>query len=79
MDMTLPISMPTLIFLLSGLIYSLLVSWLAFRRSGELWMLFLPHWIDARSGIPRRLRRHGFAAFGLLFVATIVFYVEINR
>ena len=37
-------------------------------------MLFLPQWLDASSGVSRRLRRHGQVAFGLLFVATILFF-----
>ena len=60
--------------LLIGLIYSLVVSVLAWRETGKLWMLFLPQWIDASSGVSRRLRLHGQAAFGLLFAATILFF-----
>ena len=63
-----------LLLLLLGLVYSLLMSVLAWRETGKLWMLFLPQWLDASSGVSRRLRRHGQVAFGLLFVATILFF-----
>ncbi len=66
----------TLALLLSGFIYNLAVSWLASRESGQRWMLFLPHWIDRRSGVSPRLRRHGLTAFSLLFAATILFFYE---
>lgn len=52
-----------------------MVSWLAYRESGQAWMLFLPQWIDASSGVSRPLRLHGMAAFALLFVAMIMFFV----
>ena len=63
-----------LLLLLVGLVYSLVVSVLAWRESGKFWMLFLPQWIDASSGVSRRLRLHGQVAFGLLFVATILYF-----
>ncbi len=63
-----------LLLLLLGLVYSLLMSVLAWRETGKLWMLFLPQWLDASSGVSRRLRRHGQVAFSLLFVATILFF-----
>jgi len=57
-----------------GFGYSLGVSCLAYRETGKIWMLFLPQWIDSTSGVSRTLRRHGMAAFALLFVATIMFF-----
>ncbi len=39
-------------------------------------MLYLPQWIDTSSGVTRRLRIHGMAAFALLFVAMIIFFYE---
>ncbi len=68
------ISSWVLLLLLLGFFYSLAVSVLAWRESGKPWMLFLPQWIDANSGISRRLRLHGQVAFGLLFVATILYF-----
>ena len=63
-----------LLLLLLGLVYSLVVSVLAWRETGKLWMLFLPQWLDASSGVSRRVRLHGQVAFGLLLVATILFF-----
>ncbi len=60
--------------LIIGLVYSLAVSVLAWRETGKPWILFLPQWIDANSGVSRRLRLHGQAAFGLLLVAMILFF-----
>lgn len=54
------------LLIIIGLIYSLIVSWLAYRHSGQKWMLFFPQWIDAKSGLPASLRFHGFIAFALL-------------
>ena len=69
--------MVTLIYclLLAGFVYAGAVSYLAYRESGQKWMLFLPQWIDASSGVSRRLRLHGMAAFALLFVAMIMFFM----
>jgi hypothetical protein len=64
----------TYTLLAAGFVYSLVVSWLAYRETGKKWMLFLPQWIDATSGVSRSLRRHGMAAFALLFVAMIMFF-----
>ncbi|MDH3218469.1 MAG: hypothetical protein OEO19_02955 [Gammaproteobacteria bacterium] len=61
-------------FLAAAFVYSCVVSYLAFRESGKKWMLIYPHWIDAASGVSRPLRRHGMAAFGLLFAATILYF-----
>ena len=71
-----PISTFSMLLLGTGFIYSLVVSWLAYRQTGRKWMLYMPQWIDANSGVTRRLRMHGMAAFTLLFVATIIFFYE---
>jgi hypothetical protein len=47
-----------------------------YRQTGKRWMLYLPQWIDAGSGVTRRLRMHGMAAFTLLFVATMLFFYD---
>ena len=60
--------MAATIFLVVGMIYSLVVSWLAFRHSGQKWMLFFPQWLDPKCGVPGKLRFHGFIAFALLSV-----------
>ena len=57
-----------------GFIYSISVSYLAYRETGKKWMLFLPQWVDATSGVSRPLRLHGMVAFALLFVATVMFF-----
>lgn len=71
-----PDSTLSIVLLGTGFIYSLVVSWLAYRQTGKKWMLYLPQWIDASSGVTRRLRIHGMAAFALLFVAMIIFFYE---
>jgi len=71
-----PVSTLSIALLGTGFVYSMIVSWLAYRQTGQRWMLFLPQWIDASSGVTRRLRIHGMAAFALLFVATIIFFYE---
>ena len=63
----------TYCLLAAGFIYSCGISCLAYRETGEKWMLILPQWIDASSGVSRPLRLHGMAAFALLFVAMIMF------
>ena len=73
-----PISNTTLIPLLLGLIYAIIISVLAYRESGKLWMLLFPHWIDARSGVSSRLRRHGCIAFALLLGATGLFFYDLG-
>lgn len=60
----------TAAFLVFGFAYSLVVSYLAYRESGDRWMLVFPTWIDAKCGVSARVRRHGKLAFGILFVAT---------
>lgn len=71
-----PVSTLAIILLSTGFIYSLIVSWLAYRQTGKLWMLYLPQWIDKSSAVSRPLRLHGMAAFTLLLVAMIVFFYE---
>ena len=63
------------VLLLVSFGYALLVSFLAYRESGETWMLFFPTWIDTRSGVSRRTRAHGGIAFALLLVALVVFAI----
>ena len=60
-------------------VYAGVVSYLAYRESGKKWMLFLPQWIDASSGVSRSLRRHGMIAFALLFVAMILFFYTTDQ
>jgi hypothetical protein len=69
-----PVSTPGIALLSTGFVYSMIVSWLAYRQTGKRWMLYLPQWIDASSGVTRPLRLHGMAAFTLLFVATMLFF-----
>ncbi len=64
--------------LVVGLVYSGAVSCLAYRETGKKWMLFLPQWIDASSGVSRPLRLHGMAAFALLFIASILFFSALD-
>ena len=59
--------------LVVGFVYAAVVSYLAYLETGKKWMLFLPQWIDASSGVSRVLRLHGMAAFAVLFVAMILF------
>jgi hypothetical protein len=73
-----PVSTLGIILLSTGFVYSMIVSWLAYRQTGKQWMLFLPQWIDASSGVTRRLRIHGIAAFTLLIVAMMVFFYELS-
>jgi len=72
------LSILTLALLAACFVYATIVSWLAYRESGETWMLFLPQWIDANSGVSRPLRLHGMAAFALLFGATALFFYELS-
>lgn len=67
--------MPVYLLLGLCLAYSIVVSWLAYRQSGQLWMLFMPHWIDRSSGVSARLRRHGMLAFALLLGATLLLFI----
>ncbi|MDH3759619.1 MAG: hypothetical protein OEU50_01470 [Gammaproteobacteria bacterium] len=67
------------LFLAICFVYAGAVSYLAFRESGKKWMLYLPQWIDASSGVSRSLRRHGMIAFALLFVAMILFFYTTDQ
>lgn len=58
----------TIALLVIGFAYSLVASWLAYRESGERWMLLYPTWIDAKCGVSSRVRWHGKLAFGILFI-----------
>lgn len=62
------------VFMAICFVYACAVSYLAYRETGKKWMLYLPQWIDASSGVSRSLRRHGMLAFALLFVAMILFF-----
>lgn len=62
------------IFLALCLVYAFVLSYLAYRETGKKWMLYLPRWIDASSGVSRPLRRHGMIAFAMLIVAMILFF-----
>lgn len=63
------VSIATTALLIAAFVYSLIASYLAYRESGERWMLVHPTWIDANCGVSARLRRHGKMAFGILLVA----------
>lgn len=71
--------MITFILILTGFLYSILVSVLAYRQTGQKWMLFLPHWIDAKSGVSKSVRMHGTIAFTLLFIGMAMFLLSFNR
>jgi hypothetical protein len=66
------------VVLAASFTYSCVVSYLAYRETGQKWILFLPQWIDAGSGVSRPLRIHGIVAFSLLFVGMILFYKEFS-
>ncbi len=57
-----------LVLLAIGFPYAIWASIIAFRESGQKWMLFLHHWIDASSGVSKTVRIHGMIAFAILFV-----------
>jgi hypothetical protein len=59
--------------LVVGFAYSAYASLRAYQESGQKWMLFLPQWIDASSGVSAVTRHHGMAAFALLFVGFVAF------
>ncbi len=69
------------VYLFTGFrfVYAGVVSYLAYRESGEKWMLSLPQWIDASSGVSRAPRRHGMIAFALLFVAMILYFKKLDQ
>ena len=56
-----PVSTLGIVLLRTGFVYSMIVSWLVYHQTGKQWMLYLPQWIDASSGVTRRLRIHGMA------------------
>ena len=47
----------TALLILGGFAYSIVASIRAYRETGKMWMLFLPHWIDANSGVSAVTRR----------------------
>lgn len=61
------------LLIVAGFVYSIIASWRAYRETGQVWMLFLPHWIDANSGVSAATRRHGKVAFAILFAGVAVF------
>ena len=61
------------VLMVFGFAYSAYASLRAYRESGKTWMLFLPQWIDASSEVSAPARRHGMAAFTILFVGFILF------
>lgn len=62
----------TTIVLIAGFAYSLYSSFLAYRESGKIWMLFFPGWIERKSGISSTLRLHGKIAFAILFAGIVM-------
>jgi hypothetical protein len=72
------ITIITLVVLATSFTYSCVVFYRVYRETGQKWMLFLPQWIDAGSGVSRPLRIHGIVAFSLLFVGMILFYKEFS-
>ena len=56
-----------------GFAYSILASYLAYRETGEKWMLVHPTWIDAKCGVSSKLRWHGKLAFALLLLGVGAF------
>ncbi len=67
----------TLTLIVAGFAYSMVASIRAYRETGKRWMLFLPHWIDANSGVSVVTRRHGKIAFATLFVGVAAFLLGI--
>jgi hypothetical protein len=66
---------PKFVVLIIGFLYSVYASFLAYRESGESWMLFFPTWVDPKCGISRRTRWHGKIAFVILFAGVCWFLV----
>jgi hypothetical protein len=62
--------------IIGGFAYSVVASIRAYRETGKTWMLFLPHWIDANSGVSAATRRHGKIAFAILFAGMAVFLLS---
>lgn len=61
------------LLLIVGFPYAIYASFRAYRESGKTWMLYLPQWIDASSGVSKPVRIHGMAAFAILFVGAALF------
>ena len=64
------------VLMVVGFAYSIGVSIQAYRETGKRWMLFLPHWIDASSGVSAATRRHGKIAFAVLFAGMATFLLS---
>ncbi len=63
----------SIVFMILAFVYSLIASAMAYRESGQAWMLLYPTWVDAKSGVSARVRWHGKIAFALLLVSLGVF------
>lgn len=66
----------TALLIIGGFAYSIAASIRAYRETGKTWMLFLPHWIDANSGVSAATRRHGKIAFAILFAGMAAFLLS---
>lgn len=66
----------SLILIVVGFAYSIVASVRAYRETGKTWMLFLPHWIDAGSGVSVVTRRHGKIGFAVLFAGMAAFLLS---
>lgn len=63
----------TWLLIIAGFTYSIIASLRAYRETGKIWMLFLPQWIDASSGVSAATRLHGKIAFAILFAGVAAF------
>jgi hypothetical protein len=61
---------PGISLIVFGFAYSCFASYLAYRESGEKWMLYYPTWIDKKCGVSSGVRWHGKIAFAVLFAGT---------
>lgn len=66
----------TLLLLVVGFVYSVVASFLAYRESGDKWMLVHPTWIDKKCGISAKVRMHGKIGFAVLFAGTGLFLFQ---
>ena len=66
----------TLLLIIGGFGYSVTASLRAYRESGKIWMLFLPHWIGASSGVSAATRWPGKIGFAILFVGVAAFLLS---
>ena len=66
----------TLLLIISGFVYSVIASIRAYRETGKIWMLFLPHWIDTGSGVSAATRCHGKIGFAILFAGVAAFLLS---